>query len=85
MKTRVVNLREYVMTRIVKARDFIYKNGNTVDGAKIENTLGEGSWVPTLVSETVFLIIISLCTSLAESICSEAWTTRLRLIPHARS
>jgi hypothetical protein len=77
MRSRVVNLREYVMTRIVKARDFIYKNGNTVDGVKIQHTLGEGSWVPTMVSETAFLIIISSCTSLAESICSEAWTARL--------
>ncbi|KAG2737185.1 hypothetical protein P692DRAFT_201670522, partial [Suillus brevipes Sb2] len=27
---------------------FIYTNGNTVDGVKVEHTLGEGSWVPTL-------------------------------------
>lgn len=52
MKSRVANLREYVTARVVKARDFIYTNGNTVDGSKVDNTLGEGSWVPTLVSET---------------------------------
>jgi hypothetical protein len=55
MRSRVANLREYVMMRVVKARDFIYTNGNTVDGVKVEHTLGEGSWVPTLVSETTFL------------------------------
>ncbi|KAG1834942.1 hypothetical protein DFJ58DRAFT_670522, partial [Suillus subalutaceus] len=27
---------------------FIYMWGNTVDGAKVEETLGEGSWVPVL-------------------------------------
>jgi hypothetical protein len=52
MRSRVANLREYVMTKVVKARDFIYTNGNTVDGVKVEHTLGEGSWVPTLVSKT---------------------------------
>ena len=52
MTSRVANLREYVMTKVIQARAFIYTNGNTVDGVKVENTLGEGSWVPTLVSET---------------------------------
>ncbi|KAG2063049.1 hypothetical protein BDR04DRAFT_992018, partial [Suillus decipiens] len=27
---------------------FIYRSGNTVDGSKVQTTLGEGSWVPTL-------------------------------------
>ncbi|KAG2053732.1 hypothetical protein BDR06DRAFT_972033 [Suillus hirtellus] len=30
------------------ARGFIYESGNTVDGSKVQATLGEGSWVPTL-------------------------------------
>jgi len=85
MRSRVNNLREYVVARIVKARNFIYANGNTVDGVKVEHTLGEGSWVPTLVSKILCFIIISSRTLLAESIFPEAWTARLRLIPHARS
>ncbi|KAG2335975.1 hypothetical protein BDR05DRAFT_1006282 [Suillus weaverae] len=35
------------MHKVTKARDFI-SSGHTVDGTKVENTLGEGSWVPTL-------------------------------------
>lgn len=38
------------MTNVVKAREFIYKWGNTVNGVKVEHALGEGSWVPTVVS-----------------------------------
>jgi hypothetical protein len=50
MKSRITDFRVYVMAKIVKAREYIYKSGNTVDGAKVEHTLGEGSWVPTIVS-----------------------------------
>jgi hypothetical protein len=38
--------------QVVKAREFIYRSGNTVDSGKVEDTLGEGSWVPILVSVT---------------------------------
>jgi hypothetical protein len=55
MKRRLINLRSYTMTKIVQARNFIYGCGNTVDGVKVEYSLGEGSWVPIIVSETVFL------------------------------
>ncbi|KAG1855220.1 hypothetical protein DFJ58DRAFT_727662 [Suillus subalutaceus] len=43
MKCRVSNLRVYVTTKVAKAHEFIYGFGNTVDGAKVDNTLGEGS------------------------------------------
>ncbi|KAG2058142.1 hypothetical protein BDR06DRAFT_876717 [Suillus hirtellus] len=36
------------MAKVEKAHEFIYKWGNTVDGPKVENTLGDGSWVPTI-------------------------------------
>jgi len=49
MKSRVANLRTYLMSNVTKARDFI-ASGHTVDGAKVENTLGEGSWAPIMVS-----------------------------------
>ncbi|KAG2341710.1 hypothetical protein BDR05DRAFT_976856 [Suillus weaverae] len=49
MKSHVANLRTYIMSNVAMARDFITL-GHTVDGAKVENTLGEGSWVPILVS-----------------------------------
>jgi hypothetical protein len=52
MRRRMTNLRTYAKENVVKARDFIYRWGNTVDGTKVENTLGKGSWVPTLVSAT---------------------------------
>jgi hypothetical protein len=42
------------MAKVVKARQFIYELGNTVDGAKVEDALGEGSWVAILVCN-VFL------------------------------
>jgi hypothetical protein len=32
------------------ARSFIFSGGNTVNGSKVQATLGEGSWVPTVVS-----------------------------------
>ncbi|KIK34293.1 hypothetical protein CY34DRAFT_98289, partial [Suillus luteus UH-Slu-Lm8-n1] len=47
MDSRVANLRTYVMSKVTEARGFI-ASGYTVDGAKVENTLGEGSWVPNL-------------------------------------
>lgn len=50
MKNRIKDIRAYVETNVVKAREYIYKWGNTVDGVKVEETLGEGSWVPVLVS-----------------------------------
>jgi len=49
MKTRAANLQTYVMSNVTRAHNFI-ASGHTVDGAKVENTLGEGSWVPILVS-----------------------------------
>jgi hypothetical protein len=55
MKARITNLRVYVMATVIKAREYIYKEGNTVDGSKVERTLGEGSWVPTIVSINVLL------------------------------
>ncbi|KAG1770346.1 hypothetical protein EV702DRAFT_1202394 [Suillus placidus] len=48
MKNRIKDLRVYVETNVVKAREYIYKWGNTVDSVKVEETLGEGSWVPVL-------------------------------------
>ncbi|KAG2052923.1 hypothetical protein BDR06DRAFT_1009062 [Suillus hirtellus] len=48
MKDRIINLRVYAMANVVKAREYIYQRGNTVNGSKVEDALGEGSWVPTL-------------------------------------
>jgi hypothetical protein len=50
MKSRINNLRIYVETNVVKARQYIYQLGHTVDGTKVEDLLGEGSWVPVAVS-----------------------------------
>jgi len=49
MTSRITNLRVYVTAKVVKAREFIYTGGHTVDGSRVEDTLREGSWVPTLV------------------------------------
>jgi hypothetical protein len=49
MKSRITNLRVYVIAKVLKAREFI-SSGSTVGGAKVEHSLGEGSWVPVLVS-----------------------------------
>ncbi|KAG2051670.1 hypothetical protein BDR06DRAFT_983445 [Suillus hirtellus] len=48
MKSRLDNLRVYVKANIFTAREYIYKWGNTVDGMKVEEALGEGSWVPVM-------------------------------------
>ncbi|KAG2339318.1 hypothetical protein BDR05DRAFT_977756 [Suillus weaverae] len=48
MRSRIQNICIYTITKVLEAREFIYKRGNTVDGSKVEDTLGEGSWVPTL-------------------------------------
>jgi hypothetical protein len=58
------------MDKVIWAREFIYDWGNTVGGVKIEHTLGEGLWVPTVVSLngfSQFMIILKLL--LVESIC----------------
>ncbi|KAG2126358.1 uncharacterized protein EDB93DRAFT_1257560 [Suillus bovinus] len=44
----MANLPVYTLAKILKACEFIYKCGNTVDGSKVEQILGEGSWVPTI-------------------------------------
>lgn len=56
MKSRVTNIRIYVSAKIIKAREYIYNGGNTVDGMKVDETLGEGSWVPILVSANCLLL-----------------------------
>lgn len=50
MKNCINNIRVYVSTNIIKAQEYIYKSGNTIDGMKVEEMLGEGLWVPILVS-----------------------------------
>jgi hypothetical protein len=58
MKNRATNFRVYTTAKIVKARDFIYRWGTTVDSGKVEDTLGEGSWVPILVGVKGPLLIM---------------------------
>ncbi|KAG1901203.1 uncharacterized protein F5891DRAFT_1187899 [Suillus fuscotomentosus] len=48
MRSRISSLRVYVATNVIRAREFIYQGGNTVDGKKVEETLGGGSWAPIL-------------------------------------
>lgn len=55
VKSCAANLRTYAMHNVTKACDFI-ASGHTVDGAKVENALGEGSWVPIMVSGNGFLV-----------------------------
>jgi hypothetical protein len=50
MRDRVSNLRTYCLAEVTRARGFIYKLGNTVDGSKVQTALGAGSWVPTVVN-----------------------------------
>jgi len=72
MKNCINNLRVYVSTNIVRAREYIYKSGNTVDGMKVEEMLGEGSWVPVLVSVNRSLFSrTGLNERLAEHFCRE--------------
>lgn len=59
MKSRMNTLRVYAVANVIKAREFIFTLGNTVDGAKVEDALGEGSWVAILV-RTVFLTRLRL-------------------------
>jgi hypothetical protein len=84
MKSRLNNLRMYTKTKVIEARDFIYRCGNTVDGVKVDHSLGGGSWVPTLVCETAFLLFYGQLYLIAESIRHEAWTSRSQSIPDAR-
>ncbi|KAG2060000.1 hypothetical protein BDR06DRAFT_967528 [Suillus hirtellus] len=48
MRSRISSLRVYVATNVIRACEFIYQGGNTVDGKKVEETLGRGSWAPIL-------------------------------------
>jgi len=58
MKSRMTHLRVYATTKVLKAREFIYQWGYTIDGAKVDDTLGEGSWVPILVSTTGSILVM---------------------------
>jgi hypothetical protein len=46
----VASLRSYSLARVNEARDFIYNWGHTVDSSKVQATLGQGLWVPIVVS-----------------------------------
>ncbi|KIK31508.1 hypothetical protein CY34DRAFT_33015, partial [Suillus luteus UH-Slu-Lm8-n1] len=48
MRDRLANVRTYCLAKVIDARGIIYGEGNTVDGSKVQATLGEGSWVPTV-------------------------------------
>jgi hypothetical protein len=75
MKSCITNLRVYAMTKVIEAREYIYGRGNTVDSAKVDDALGEGSWVPILVSATGSVVVHhALILALAESIRRKAWT-----------
>jgi hypothetical protein len=50
MQDRVATLRTYCLEKVIEARGFIYRLGNTVNGSKVQATIGDGSWVPTVVS-----------------------------------
>jgi hypothetical protein len=84
MKNCIMNLCVYAMTKVVEACEYIYQRGNTVDGLKVEDALGDGSWVPTLVSmNDSFWFVISSNQPPTESICLETWTAWTQPIPHA--
>ncbi|KAG2046631.1 hypothetical protein BDR06DRAFT_985499 [Suillus hirtellus] len=42
------DMKIYATTKVLQAREFIYRWGNTVDGLKVEHVLGEGSWIHML-------------------------------------
>ncbi|KAG2740132.1 hypothetical protein P692DRAFT_201842539 [Suillus brevipes Sb2] len=48
LQDRLANLRAYCLESVVMARSFIFSGGNTINGSKVQVTLGEGSWVPTV-------------------------------------
>jgi hypothetical protein len=76
MKSRTNKLRVYIKNNIIKARDYMYKSGHTVDGTKVEEMLGMRSWVPVVVSVIFPLIHCTGSDTLsAESICREARRT----------
>ncbi|KAG2743859.1 hypothetical protein P692DRAFT_20878151 [Suillus brevipes Sb2] len=48
MRDRLGSLRTYSLAKVTNAREFIYRQGNTVDSSKVQTILGDGSWVPTV-------------------------------------
>lgn len=58
LKSRITGLRLYAMSKVVKAREAIYSMGSTVDGARVEDALGEGSWVPILVCAICSVLVM---------------------------
>ncbi|KAG1807650.1 uncharacterized protein BJ212DRAFT_1281735 [Suillus subaureus] len=50
MRNRLADLWTYCLKRVTSTCKFIYWSGNTIDGSKVQTTLGEGSWVPTVNS-----------------------------------
>lgn len=61
MQDRVATLRTYCLEKVIKARGFIYSLGNTVNGSKVQATIGDGSWVPTVVS-ALKIICVTIST-----------------------
>jgi hypothetical protein len=43
MQSHIQNLCMYAMTKVLKAREYIYKRGNAIYGLKLEDAFGEGS------------------------------------------
>jgi hypothetical protein len=43
MKSHINNLQVYFTTNVVRAPEYIYQWGNTVDSVKVDEMLGEGS------------------------------------------
>ncbi|KAG2057222.1 hypothetical protein BDR06DRAFT_969433 [Suillus hirtellus] len=48
MKSHVTNIQIYILAKIIKAQEYIYNGGKTMDSIKVNKMLREGSWVPVL-------------------------------------
>lgn len=59
IKARISQLRTYFHAKIVAARDSIYRFGRPIKASAVETLLKEYSLVPTLVSTTDLMLLVS--------------------------
>ncbi len=58
IRFRLTNLWRFLLNKVHRAREWIYKKGKGVTSKAIENILKATSSVPTMVGQTFLIIII---------------------------
>ncbi len=58
IRFRLTNLQRFLLNKVHRAHEWIYKKGKEVTSKAVENILKATSSVPTMVGQTFLIIII---------------------------